>query len=95
MGKQRWGQLDHRLFFHYIDRIIPQLPMSEISSFYPSSVAAQSGLFQTWSETPKTGFRMTFLNHNHIFERKKLKLSSLFDAFIHLNLFLKKIRGHA
>ena len=43
-------------FFHYTDSTIPLFLKSEISSFYPSSVAAQAGLCQTWSETPKTGF---------------------------------------
>ena len=47
---------DQRFCFRYMDSTIPRLFKSEISSFYPSSVAAQAGLCQTWSETPKTGF---------------------------------------
>ena len=34
----------------------------KISSLEPSSVAVQPGLFGTWSETPKTGFLITWLN---------------------------------
>ena len=36
--------------------------MSEISSLYLASVAAQTGLCLTWSQTPKTGFLVTGLN---------------------------------
>ena len=35
--------------------------MSEISSLYLASVAAQDGLSLTWSQTPKTGFLVTRL----------------------------------
>ena len=45
-----------RLCFRYTDSTIVLLLTSEITSFYPSSVAAQAGLCQTWSETPKSGF---------------------------------------
>ena len=46
----------------YTDCTIPLLPKSEISSFSePVSVAAQPGLFWSWSETPKTGFLTTRL----------------------------------
>ena len=40
---------------------IPLLPKFEISSFYPSSVAAKAGLCQTWSEILMTGFLMVRL----------------------------------
>ena len=53
---------DHRLCFRYTDSTTPLLSKSKISSLYPSSVAVQSGLCQTWSETPKTGFLATRLN---------------------------------
>ena len=49
-------EADQRLFRH-TDSTIPLLPKSEISS----SVAAQPGLCQTWSETPQTGFLTTRL----------------------------------
>ena len=52
---------DQHLCFRYIDSTIPLLPKSEISSLYPSSVAVQRSLCQTWSETPKTGFLVTRL----------------------------------
>ena len=42
---------EQRLCFHYMDSTIPDFLIFEISSFWPSSVAAQAGLCQTWSET--------------------------------------------
>ena len=39
-----------------LDSIMPLVSISEISSFFLASVAAQAGLSVTWSETPKTGF---------------------------------------
>ena len=44
-----------------LDSIIPLVSISEISSLYLVSVAAQAGLSLTWSQTPKTGFLMTRL----------------------------------
>ena len=57
-------EADQRLCFRYTDSTIPLLPKSEISSFYPSSVTAQPGLCQTWSETLKTGSLTTRLIHS-------------------------------
>ena len=54
---------DQRLCFRYSDSTISLLPKSEISYFQPSSVTAQAGLCQTWTETPKTGFLMTRFRH--------------------------------
>ena len=48
-------------FFRYIESTTSLLPKSEISSFWPSSVAVQSGLNRTWSETMNTGFLKTQL----------------------------------
>ena len=45
-----------RLCFRYMDSTIPLLLKSEISSFYPTSRAAQAALCLAWSEIPKTGF---------------------------------------
>ena len=60
-------EADQRLCFRYIDSTIPLLPKSEISSLWPSSMAAQPGLCQTWSESPKTGFvtrlKLIFMVH--------------------------------
>ena len=39
-----------------LDSIIPLVSISEISSLYLASVAAQAGLSPPWTETPKTGF---------------------------------------
>ena len=58
---------DQRLCFHYIDSTIPHLSKSEISSLLPSSFAAQPGLCQTWSETPKTGLLTTRLISKNIY----------------------------
>ena len=43
------------------DSIIPLVSISKISSLYLTSVAAQTGLCLTWSQTPKTGFLVTRL----------------------------------
>ena len=45
-------EADQRLCFCYTDSPIPLLPIYEISSLLSSSVAVQSGLCGTWSETP-------------------------------------------
>ena len=58
-------EADQRLCFRYTYRTIPLLFKSEISSFYPSSVAAQASLCRTWSETPKTGFLVSRLKFSH------------------------------
>ena len=54
-------EADQRLCFRYTDSTIPLLLKSEISSFYPSSVAAQDDLCCTSSETQKTGFLVSQL----------------------------------
>ena len=51
---------DQRLCFRYIDSSIPKFEISSLYS-YSSSVLAQPGYCQTWSETPKIGFLMTQL----------------------------------
>ena len=43
--------------------IIPPVSISEISSLYLASVAAQASLCLTWLQTPKTGFLMRRLNY--------------------------------
>ena len=45
-----------------ISAFVLQSPKYDISSLYLSSVAAQSDLFRTWSETAKIGFLTTRLN---------------------------------
>ena len=60
-------EADQPLCFRYTDNTIPLLPKYEISSLWPSSVAVQSGLCGTWSETPKTGFLTTRLLYLHQF----------------------------
>ena len=47
--------------FRCLDGIIPLASISEISSLYLASVAAQAGLCLLWSQTPKTGFLVTRL----------------------------------
>ena len=44
-------EADQRLCFRYLDSTIPLLPKYKISSLWPSLVAVQPGLCQTWSET--------------------------------------------
>ena len=41
---------------HCLDSIIPLVSVSEISSLYLASVAAQAGSSLPWLQTPKTGF---------------------------------------
>ena len=45
------SEADQRLCFRYIDSTLPLLLKSKISSFQPDSVAAQTGLCRTCSET--------------------------------------------
>ena len=56
-------EADQRLCFRSTYSTIPQLPISEISSFKPSSVVVQPGLCHTWSKIPKTGFLTTRLKY--------------------------------
>ena len=46
---------------HCLDSIIPPVSISEISSLYLASVAAQAGLSLPWSQTRRTGFLVTRL----------------------------------
>ena len=65
MRKQRRSNREagQCLCFRNTVRTIYLLPKFEISSLFPSSVAEQSGLCWTWSETPKTSFLMTRPNN--------------------------------
>ena len=58
-----------------LDSIIHLVSISEISSIYLASLAAQAGLCLTWSQTPKTGFIVTRLNCNRHQKIKKKKFS--------------------
>ena len=60
------SEADQVLCFRYSESTIPLLPKSEISSLWPYSLVAQSGLCQTWLETPKTGFLTKRLKY-HLF----------------------------
>ena len=84
-------EADQRLCFRYTDSTIPLLSKSEISSLKPSSVAVQSGLCQTWSETPKTGFLTTRL---YCFLQVQTVSWSLFNCSLtlHLSGYLNTIR---
>ena len=48
--------------FRCLDSIISLVSISEISSLYLATVAAQAGLSLTWSQTPKTDFLVTWLS---------------------------------
>ena len=74
-------EADQRLCFRHTDSTIPLLSESEISSLYPSSVAVQSGLCQTWSETPKTGFLTTRLAHS-LSEHDVVNLCSCISSLV-------------
>ena len=50
-----------------LDSIIPLVSVFEMSSLYITSVAAQAGLSLTWSQTPKTGFVMSWLIYKEPF----------------------------
>ena len=56
---------------------ISLLPQSEISSISPSYVTAQPGLFQTWSETLKTGF----LTRRFIYKYMYLKIQKVISLY--------------
>ena len=70
-------EADQRLCFRYADSTIPLLPISEISSLYPSTVAVQPGMCRTWSETPKTSFLTTRLIY--LIEKKKAWVHKLYS----------------
>ena len=70
-------EADQRLCFGYTDSTIPLLPKSEISNLKRSSVAAQAGLCQTWSEIPKTGFLASRLNYS----KERLSKQDFFPLF--------------
>ena len=58
----------------FLDSTIPVLAKSEISRLYLVSVAEQAGLSLTWSETPKTGFLVTWLiSYHHYLVEGKIK----------------------
>ena len=56
------AQSEQHLCFRCLDSIIPLVSISEISSLYLASVAAEAGLCLTLSQTSKTGFLVTRLN---------------------------------
>ena len=53
-------EADQRLCFRYTESTLPHFPKAEISSLKASSVIAQPGLCQTWSETLKFEARIIF-----------------------------------
>ena len=59
------GSLISTFVVCYQDSIISPVSISDISSLYLASVAAQAGLSLTWSKTQKTGFLMMRLNLQH------------------------------
>ena len=48
---------------HCLDSIISILPISKIGRLLLASVTAQAGFSLTRSQTPKTGFLVTWLNY--------------------------------
>ena len=49
-----------------LDSRIPLVSITEISNLYLASVAVQAGLSLPWSQTPKTGFLMTWLKYKYL-----------------------------
>ena len=75
---------------HCLDSIIPLVSISEISSLYLASVAAQASLSLTWTETPEKGFPIPFnivsVWKNNIWNQivtaqQKLTLGNLLSSF--------------
>ena len=52
---------------HCLDSIVPLVSIFKISSHYLASV--ETGLSLAWSETPKTGFLVTWLNYEQHHEK--------------------------
>ena len=65
-------ETDQHLCFHYIDRTIPLLHKSKISSLLAIFCGCTAGLCQTWSESPKTGI---FHDAAHILQCELLSRS--------------------
>ena len=59
IGLKYWNSNATILIVRYLDSIIPILAKSKISRLSLVSVAEQTGLSLTVSETPKTGFLVT------------------------------------
>ena len=67
-------QSDQHLCYRWLDSIISLVSISEISSLYIASVAAQAGLCLTWPQSLKTGFLVMGLNYNCVSEQRRLWL---------------------
>ena len=74
-------EADQRLYFRYLDSMIPLLSKSKISSLWPSSVAVQPGLCRTRSET-----RILVFSRRGSFERK-LNVKTTYVQFIVVSRF--------
>ena len=74
------GSLISTFVVHCLDSIIPLVSISEISSLYLASGAAQAGLSLPWSQTPKTGFLMMWL----ILQRDVKKMTCHFTKECHI-----------
>ena len=60
-----------------LDSKISRLAISKISRPYLVSVVEQAGLSLTWSQTPKTGFLMTWFKQCHKSEINVVLTSSI------------------
>ena len=84
---------------HYLDSIISLVSISEISSLYLASVAAQAGLSLTWSKIPKTDVAHFCRDNNlravkwwHLEEKcTRNYTSSIFDFLISTSLIISCI----
>ena len=69
-----------RLCFRYTDSTISLLLKSEISSFYPASLAVQVDFCQIWSKTPKTDYLTTQLISQAYGHDRPIVILSLFET---------------
>ena len=65
----------------FLYRIIPLVSIFKISRLQLASEAAQPGLSLTWSETPKTGFLVTWLIHERRFRYFEVQSPLRKDSF--------------
>ena len=75
--------------------IIPLVSVSESSSLYLAYVAAQTGFSLTWSETPKTGFLVMWLNYYKIvYATLCYQDRTISDSYLSYYPGMRSVRGH-
>ena len=69
------------LCFHNINRTIPLLSKSVITSHLSAPVAVQPGLCWTWVETPKTGFLTSRAQGSFIIDLRPFNVEEIFSNY--------------